>query len=311
MPAKILCFGEILWDLLPDGPVLGGAPFNLAFRLAERGERVRFVSRVGDDTLGSQALEQAKNLGVDTSLVQVCRDKPTGTVEISLDRGEPDFFIVPDVAYDGIELTEELQQVATEADCICYGSLCQRSEKSRSTLLALLENSGTIKKFCDINLRNDCYSERAVLDSVGSAKILKLNRDEVDVVSRMVFGEKQSPEVFAEQVSQKFDVQTTVITLGNRGALATPASGQKNYVPGYQVEVQDTVGSGDAFSAGFLQCYLSGKPLARCCDFGCLLGALSAARKGGTGRVSDGEISALAVSAKRVICKDYECYMPE
>jgi fructokinase len=309
MSKKILCYGEILWDLLPGGPVLGGAPFNLAFRLAERGELVRFVSRVGNDTLGSQAMEQANKLGVDTSLVQVCRDKPTGTVEISLDHGEPDFFIVPDVAYDGIEFTEELQKAAAEADCICYGTLCQRSEISRSTLLALLESSGRAKKFCDINLRRDCYSQQTVLDSVRSANILKLNRGEVEVASCMMFGSELNPEIFAKSVSEQYGVQLVLVTLGSRGVLAIPADSAPVYVAGYQVEVRDTVGSGDAFSAGFLQRYLGGAPLARCCDSGCLLGGLSAARKGGTGGVSDAEIRNLAASSTRVVDEKYARYL--
>ena len=142
MSGHVLVVGEILWDLLPGGPVLGGAPFNMAFRLAERGIDTRFVSRIGNDELGRRARDKASELGMDTSLIQLSGEKPTGTVEITFSGGEPDYYIVPDVAYDEIQLTEELKQLASRAKCICYGTLCQRSEGSRSTILSLLDESG-------------------------------------------------------------------------------------------------------------------------------------------------------------------------
>ena len=309
MPKPVLCFGEILWDLFPDGPVLGGAPFNLAYRLAERGETVRMASRVGTDELGVCALRQARELGVDVSLIQTDPARPTGTVRIKLAGGEPDYMIVPDVAYDRIELTDSLADAAADAVCLCFGTLAQRAEDSRRTLESLLYLQLGVLTFCDINLRRDCYSAETVSDSLLRADILKLNREETLLLSGMLFDEKYDPMDFGNAVLDQLNPKIVLITLGEQGVLGLSEEAPPVYAPGYKVRVADTVGSGDAFSAGFLHRYLAGDSLARACDFGCRLGALAATQSGGTGGLTPQMISELVDSAERLEDSRYSQYV--
>jgi fructokinase len=308
MAKPILCFGEILWDLLPAGPVLGGAPFNLAFRLAERGEHAIIASRVGCDELGFQARNTARELGVDTSLIQTDEGRPTGTVKITLRGGEPDYKIIRGVAYDAIEMTAAINDAATSAGCICYGTLAQREEASRHALESMLYLNLGVLTFCDINLRKECFTAATVHDSLLRADILKLNELEVKALGRLLFKEQLQPVQFAFRVLDTMSPRIVLITLGEKGVLALPGEKVPVYVPGYKVDVVDTVGSGDAFSAGFLHRYLAGDSLERACDFGCRLGALAARHAGPTARVESEQITGLHSVAGRVSDIRFEQY---
>jgi len=297
----IISFGEILWDVFPDGRrLLGGAPFNLACRLALSGRRSLVASRLGRDDPGKRACEEAAGLGVDTSLVQWDDELPTGTVRVSLDEaGRPDFFIVPEVAYDRIEPTEALLEAAGRADCICYGTLAQRSKKNRDTLAKLLDAAVPALKFLDINLRRDCYDSRTVTSSLERAGLLKLNDAEVRVVAGIMFGRELSVPEFARLVIHACGLRACLVTLGERGVFAAEAGGGQVYAPGYRVKVADTVGSGDAFSAGFIHSWLAGGSLADSCDFGNRLGALVAATAGATARITTEDIERIG-GAERI-----------
>ena len=182
MPAtgkRILSYGETLWDMLPDGDVLGGAPFNFACRAGSLGDRAVMVSRLGRDDLGRKALDQIAALGMDAALIQLDEDLPTGTVRVSFDeKGVPDFYIVPDVAYDNIVMNAALGEAAASADCFCFGTLIQRAEASRRTLYELLEASPGSIKFLDMNLRKNCFSQETIAQSLQKADMLKLNDGE-------------------------------------------------------------------------------------------------------------------------------------
>src|SRR5262245_50711891 len=181
MPASntILAFGETLWDLLPSGPMLGGAPFNFAYRVNSLGDRGVIVTRLGSDAYGRRALEQIEGLGMETSFIQADESHPTGTVRVMLDdQGSPDFHIVTDVAYDFIETDSRVLELAASADCFCFGTLVQRTAKSRASLGRLLDAAGKALKCLDINLRKDCYSLETIADSLQRADILKLNLKE-------------------------------------------------------------------------------------------------------------------------------------
>ena len=139
MPFTLAAFGEMLWDLLPSGRVLGGAPFNFAHRAASIGDRGIMISRLGDDELGREALAAMRSLGMDTTCIQLDATHSTGTVPVRLDaRGSPVFTILPDVAYDHIEPSEEAEAAVDRADCLCFGTLVQRSPVSTRTLHGLL-----------------------------------------------------------------------------------------------------------------------------------------------------------------------------
>lgn len=303
MAKTIIALGEILWDMLPDGPMLGGAVFNFAYRATTLGDRTLFVSRVGRDNYGNQARAAAKALGMELKHLQQDESLPTGTVRVTLGPGgEPDYFIVPEVAYDNIEATSELLADASECDCVCYGTLVQRSDKTRRALRRLLAEAQGATKFCDINLRKDCHSPETIAESLEWADILKLNGDEATELAGRFGMPSDDPPELAARLLDRFAIETAVITFGPCGALARSAGGELAYVPGFRANVTDTCGSGDAFSAGFLHNLLAGGSLTACCTLGNALGALVATQAGATQVIDPGAIDRfLAEPPERVI----------
>lgn len=287
----ILSFGETLWDLLPAGPLLGGAPCNLAYRVNSLGERGLIVTRLGDDDLGRRAVKQLLELGMDLSLVQKDERRPTGTVPVTIDaKGVPDFTIVPDVAYDYIAPTAALLSEAARADCICFGTLVQRSPVSRATLHRVLEAAPRALKVLDLNLRRGCYSRDTVLASLEAADLLKLNDGEVLELARMFGLKGETPQEAARACRSTWSLDACVVTLGANGAYGVTADEEAS-VPGWKVEVADTIGAGDAFTAAFVTCRLRGMSLQDCCYFGNALGALVSRTKGATAPIGLDEIN--------------------
>jgi fructokinase len=281
--AMVLAVGEILWDLLPEGAVLGGAPFNLACRLHLLGHDVRMVSRLGRDAPGRRAAERMRALGLDDALIQWDDLKPTGTVPIRLDAsGTPDFTIVPDVAYDHLVPTDALMAAAARAGCCCFGTLIQRHSVSRRTLRAVLEAASGALKVLDLNLRRDCYTPALVRDSLRRADVLKLNEEEVDYVAGLLRLPATPLPEFADRVIATAELRLCVITLGAKGVFAADAAGERAYEPGRRVTVKDTCGAGDGLTAAFLDAFFAGASLAECCRRGNAMGALVATRSGAT-----------------------------
>ncbi len=290
----ILAFGETLWDLLPDGPALGGASCNFAYRASALGDRAALVTRLGRDELGKRAQAALAALGMDTSFVQWDERKPTGTVPVRIDaKGVPDFTILPDVAYDGIEPGKELLALAAEADAVYFGTLVQRSAVSRRTLRRVLEAAPRALTFLDVNLRRGCFSRETVAESLERADVVKLNDQEAAALKGMLGLRGKTARGLAREIRGRWSLRACVVTLGERGALAV-SEGEELAVPGWKVRVADTVGSGDAFSAAFLCLYLRGRPLEECCFFGNALGAMVAAQKGATAPISREEIERFA-----------------
>ncbi len=304
MTAKtILVFGETLWDLLPTGPVLGGAPCNFAYRLKELGENPLLVTRLGRDDLGLKARDQLSDLGMDIRLLQWDDKRPTGTVTVIVDaQGKPDYTIHRDVAYDGMDLTEALLEAAVGADALCFGTLSQRSLVTRSSLARVMTASDRSAKILDINLRKDCYSQETVTWSLEHADVLKLNDEEVKTLGDLL-GFRASPMREAcASLQARFTLSHIVVTLGERGAYARSSDGEEVYVPGFRVPVADTVGSGDAFGAAFAHGLLQGSPLVDCCRLGTALGAIVASQCGPTVPVAKEVIEALMTGGReRVI----------
>jgi fructokinase len=302
MQKTILSFGETLWDLLPSGPVLGGAPFNLACRINALGDRGLIVTRLGRDDYGRQALDQMRALGMDSSHVQRDDHHPTGTVQVSLDRQyNPEFFIVPEVAYDFIDVTYEALELAAAADVLCFGTLAQRAPTSRETLYRLMGVAGKGLKFLDLNLRRDCYGLETITESLKRASILKMNLQEAHYLAELFEISLTSLPDFCTEMIENWSLSGCLVTLGKYGTFAVSAGKERVYLPGLDVNVVDTCGSGDAFSAGFIHEYLRHKPLADCCRFGNLLGALAATRRGGTAPISPGEIERFAAAKHHFI----------
>ncbi len=280
----IVAFGETLWDLLPAGPALGGAPCNFAYRAASLGDRAVVVTRLGRDDLGKKAFDQLTALGMETGFVQWDDGRPTGTVPVVIDaKGIPDFRIVKDVAYDFI------QPVEIEADAVCFGSLVQRAPTSRRALCRLLGASRGAIKFLDINLRKECYSREILRDSLERADLVKLNDAEA-VRLRELFGLRgKSAPAIAREVRRRWSLDVCVVTRGEKGAFAVTRD-EEVEVSGWKVDVVDTIGSGDAFSAAFLHGWLRGRSLEDCVFFGNALGALVARTKGAMTPISADEI---------------------
>lgn len=278
----VLAFGEALWDLLPSGPALGGAPANFAYRLSAFGDRTLLVTRLGRDELGRRAAERLRELELDLSLVQWDDRRPTGTVPVTIDaRGIPEFTITPDVAYDAIEPEPKLLAAAAGADAVYFGTLAQRSSVSRETLWRILAAAPRAVKFLDLNLRKDCFTPETVAASLAAANVLKLNEGEAEFLARTFRLPLADPAATAEAILARWPLDCCVVTLGEQGAIAVCRRGRAE-VPGWKVRVADTVGSGDAFSAGFLGAYLREMPLEECLFRGNVLGALVAAQAGAT-----------------------------
>ena len=306
MRRTVLSYGETLWDLLPTGAVLGGAPFNFVYRANSLGDRGLIVTRLGRDELGRQAWERIVALGVETRFVQWDDDEPTGTANVTFDaRTNPDFTIVPNVAYDNIETTDDLLEFAARADCICFGTLIQRTPRGRQALAAVLDASGDNLKLLDINLRKECFNEDTVRSSLQKAHVLKLNDDEAMALDGMLGLATQSIPEFAETMMAGWSLTHCVITFGEAGAFAAGADGERAYVPGYRVEAVDCCGAGDAFTAGFIHRLLRERSVGECCELGNALGAMAAAQEGGTVPISPDDIGKfLAGEHERIVRPD-------
>ncbi|MHC4117788.1 MAG: carbohydrate kinase family protein [Planctomycetota bacterium] len=308
MKKTILAFGEVLWDILPSCTVLGGAPFNFVYRVNSLGDTGLMISRLGGDELGRKAHEQIVRSGLDTQFMQWDDELPTGTVQVSFDeQNNPDYVIVPDVAYDRIETSEELLAAASKADCLCFGTLSQRAGQSRRAIERLLEEAVGSLKLLDINLRKQCYSLETVTSSLEKADVLKLNEDEALALGRMLDISHDGIPQFCTQIMDKWSVKQCLVTLGEKGAFAASADGQQVYAPGYRVELADSLGSGDAFTAGFVHKSLRGENLAAACEFGNVIGAIVATQTGATAALGPEDIDAfMQQSVERIVHPGFE-----
>lgn len=259
----VVGIGEVLWDVLPGGRELGGAPANFAYHAGALGGRGAVVSRVGDDALGREIVERLDALGVDRSCVGVDAAHPTGTVDVRLDeRGVPEYEIHADVAWDHMQVTPELLGLAGRADCVCFGTLGQRSAASREAIGAFLRATlpDCLRVF-DINLRQHYFTRELVIEMLGAAAVLKLNDQELPVVGRMLgVGEEESAAVGG--MRSRYPLRLVALTRGEKGSTLFAADGSVYHQAAVEVRVADTVGAGDAFTAALALGMLAGMPLA-------------------------------------------------
>lgn len=255
---SIIGLGEILWDMLPEGRKIGGAPGNFAWHMAQFGYDAHVVSAVGCDADGEEILHNLSERALQADIARV--KYPTGRVEVTLDReGIPQYEILTDVAWDHIPYTEQLRQLARSARCICFGSLAQRCGESRRTITSFLDDAPieALRVF-DINLRQHFYDREVVAESLKRCNILKINDEELILVSRM-FG---YPGIDLQDkcwiLLGKYNLKMLILTCGINGSYVfTP--GHVSFQPTPQVEVADTVGAGDSFTAAFIASILKGK----------------------------------------------------
>ena len=251
-PVRLVSIGEVLWDLLPDGPQLGGAPANLACHARALGAQAALISRVGVDAHGEEALRQLEAHGVDVTLVTQDLQAPTGTVRVEVDAaGNPRFEIVENVAWDALEATDCAWERVAQADVVCFGSLAQRTRQGREAVQRLIQaSSSRALKVFDVNLRAPFFNTEVLAESLRAADLLKLNEMELPVLASL-FGLNGTVERRVEQLADLFELQVVVLTLGAAGSRLW-RKGQWHSEPGRVVTVRDAVGAGDSFTAALV-----------------------------------------------------------
>ena len=255
----IVGIGELLWDMLPSGKAIGGAPANFAYHAGRLGEEGWVVSAVGDDALGHEILDVLDEKRLHSLVAMV--DKPTGTVQVSLDdAGVPTYTIVEDVAWDHIPFTPKMQDLASRADAVCFGSLVQRNGSRASVLKFLEAVPASALKVFDINLRQHFYTPEILRKSLEIADVHKINDEEIVILSEM-FGLGSDPREACRKLIGQYSLRFVLLTKGARGSeVISPDEVIPQGVG--KVDVVDTVGAGDAFTAAFTVAYLRGDSLA-------------------------------------------------
>lgn len=269
----IVGLGEVLFDCLPSGKQLGGAPANFAFHASQFGLHGIAVSAIGADELGAEVKQLLSEKHLDFHLEEV--PFPTGTVEVTLSAdGIPSYDICLGVAYDNIPFTPEVAKIAHNTNCVCFGSLAQRTEVSRNSIMQFLKEvpADALKVF-DINLRQNWYSREVVEASLMQCNVLKLNDEEISTLAAMLgLGDVPIPtadhplaltdiDIPCRTLISKYDISTVILTCGVNGSFVLTAN-EASYLPTPKVQVADTVGAGDSFTGAFCAALLSGKPIA-------------------------------------------------
>ena len=256
---QVVGIGEALWDMLPEGRKIGGAPANFAYHMSQFGFEATAVSAVGRDPLGDGIVAEFDARGLHHDLARV--EYPTGTVEVTLDaQGIPCYDIRTEVAWDHIPFTAGLQQLAARTRCICFGSLAQRNPDSRRTIQRFLDAMPeTSLRVFDINLRQQFYGREVVEESLERCNILKINDEEIVILSRM-FGLPTDMTEAGLTLKRQYALQEVILTCGTRGSYVFHDRGI-SFLHTPQVEVADTVGAGDSFTAGVCASLLRGCPI--------------------------------------------------
>jgi fructokinase len=276
----IVGLGELLWDLLPAGKQLGGAPANFAYITNLLGNKGVPASRVGNDSLGDAALQRLTQLGVSTEFVQRDALHPTGSVNVEIDRGQPRFEILQSVAWDFLDWSQPWQRLAADADAVCFGSLAQRSAQSQSTIRSFLNATRprAVRVF-DVNLRQNFYSRQVLAESMRLATIVKLNHEELPKIMHLFEIASHGEMDSAQHLLSMHDLKLVCITRGDGGSLLISANECSEHA-GIKVKVADTVGAGDAFTAAMVHGYLRGSSLKQINESANRVGAWVASQPG-------------------------------
>lgn len=279
----VVGLGELLWDLLPAGKQLGGAPANFAYITSLLGDHGIPASRLGQDALGAEAIRRLGELALPTEFIQKDAEHATGTVKVEVDRtGQPRFEISESVAWDFLDWTPQWQTLAQQADAVCFGSLAQRSERSRATIRRfLLASRRSVVRIFDVNLRQNFYTAQVLAESMRLATIVKLNHEELPKIMRLFELENRGEEESARQLLSSHDLKLVCVTRGNGGSLLISTDECSEH-PGFRVKVADTVGAGDAFTAALVHGHLRGTALAQINETANRVGAWVASHSGAT-----------------------------
>ena len=261
MKRYIVGLGEALWDVLPEGKKLGGAPANFAYHAGQFGLDTIAISALGEDALAEETIEALKEHNLNYLMPRV--PYPTGTVQVTLaEGGIPTYEIKEGVAWDNIPYTNEMADIAKSARAVCFGSLAQRNSVSRENIRKFLADTpADCLKICDINLRQQFYSKEVLEDSFKLCNILKINDEELVVVSRMFGYEGLDMRQTCEKMVQDYGLKMLVLTCGTNGSYVFTDDGLTSFQDTPKVEVADTVGAGDSFTGSFCACIINGKPV--------------------------------------------------
>ena len=253
MKKYVVGLGEALWDVLPTEKKLGGAPANFAYHAGRLGYDAIAISAIGRDALGDEILDKLNQKQLEHLMPRV--DYPTGTVQVTVDdKGIPSYEIKQNVAWDHIPFTPEMDVIARECCAVCFGSLAQRSEESHTTITRFLDTvSEDCLKIFDINLRQQFYSRDIIEQSLHRCNILKINDEELDIISPMLGKDKH-------QLISDYQLSMLVLTCGTEGSYIF-TNNEESFLPTPKVEVVDTVGAGDSFTGAFVASLLSGKSI--------------------------------------------------
>ena len=257
----VVGFGEVLWDfLMKEGMYkLGGAPFNFAYHTKQFGLNSLIISAIGEDDLGRKLEQAIQEKQLPYQLAHLPQE--TGVVNVINTDGIPQYEILKNKAWDYIPLSEEMLQIAAQTQAICFGSLAQRNSVTRATLYAFLEAMpADALRIFDINLRQNWYSEEIITTSLQKANILKINDDELLILQRMLGYIDITPENTCRQLMQDYQLDMLILTCGNKGSYVFSRE-EMSYLTTREVEVEDTVGAGDSFTASFIASILGGKSL--------------------------------------------------
>lgn len=258
MSLNIVAIGELLWDVLPSGKKLGGAPSNFIYHCSKSGSKSFLLSAVGKDKLGNDAISQMKDKNIDSNYIQI-NDKRTSTVEIKIsDAGVPTYNILDDVAWDYIQINKENKILINKADILYFGTLAQRNSYSKRTITKLLSGFKNKKLVVyDLNLRKNYYSKKIIFDSIHNSNILKLNLEELKILTNLKISVKETKEKQLEYLLKKFDLKLIALTMGEKGSMLVTKS-EISYLPAIDVKIIDTVGAGDAFTASAVISFANG-----------------------------------------------------
>ena len=261
MKRYIVGLGEALWDVLPEGKKLGGAPANFAYHAGQFGLDTIAISALGEDALAEETIDALKEHGLNYLMPRV--PYPTGTVQVTLaEGGIPTYDIKEGVAWDNIPYTDEMAEIAKNARAVCFGSLAQRNKVSRESIRKFLADTpADCLKICDINLRQQFYSKEVLEDSFRLCNILKINDEELVVVNRMFGYEGLDMRQTCEKMVQDYGLKMLVLTCGTNGSYVFTDDGLTSFQDTPKVEVADTVGAGDSFTGSFCACILNDKPV--------------------------------------------------
>lgn len=278
MEKSVISFGEVLWDMLPSGARIGGAPLNVCYHLGRNGIGSQIISQVGKDELGQRLWKGMEELGVDVSLCLQDDKHPTSTVEVALDeKGSPSYTIVDHVAWDFMAYDPDAAAAISRADAFVFGSLAARNPRSKETLMRYLD--AATYTVMDVNLREPFFQSEFILELVSRTQTLKINEDELAVLGKWVGKDRDEQGMLNGLLNDFPNLHEIILTKGEKGAVYHSSTLQLA-VDARPIRIQDTIGSGDAFLAAFLAHKIKGQPVAVSMEHAVVLSAFVATQEG-------------------------------